>query len=216
MAYEWTEGGWWPRRHEPPGNLEVALENFAASARGEFGQVAAFGARSMLHQHFQYSHELCRSSFTPHWQSPTDGRHEDSNGTPQESPTDSDILHDDSNCIPQYGCSPWQPLHHKDDVSRRTDDCEQPLHEDDMVDDSTLDATGNDGPGFRAPGMGGSALRTELPSYGTSESCRGVGHIMMSKCGCHRCSPARSSRKRGASDKAQAPQQPRGLGPQRQ
>ena len=53
-----------------------------------------------------------------------------------------------------------------------TDDREQRLYEDDMVLDSTLDATGNESPELRAPGMGGSALQTELPSDGMS--CRDV------------------------------------------
>ena len=52
-----------------------------------------------------------------------------------------------------------------------TDVREQRLHENDMVLDSTPDATGND-PELRAPGMGGSALQTELPSDGMS--CRDV------------------------------------------
>lgn len=159
MAYAWTEGGWWPQRHEPPGNLEVALENFGASARGELGQEAAFGARFMLDQHFQWSSSP-RSSFTQQTPSFT-----------QQSPTDT--WHEDSYGIPQDGYSPWQPRHQVDDISCITDDREQRLHEADMLhDDSTLDATGNEGPGLRAPGMGGSALQTELPSDGTS--CRDV------------------------------------------
>jgi hypothetical protein len=41
-----------------------------------------------------------------------------------------------------------------------------------VIDDSRLDATGNEGTGLLAPGMGGPALQTELPSDGTS--CRDV------------------------------------------
>ena len=152
MAYAWTEGGWWPQRHEPPGNLEVALENFGASARGQLGPEAAFDARFMLDQHFQWSSSQ-PSSFT-----------QQSSSFTQQSPTDT--WHGDSYCgIPQDGYSPWQPLQHQaDDVS---------ITEDDRVhDDSTLDATGNECTGLRAPGMGGSALQTELPSDGTS--CRDV------------------------------------------
>ena len=151
MAYAWTEGGWWPQRHEPPGNLEVALENFGASARGELGQEAAFGARFMLDQHFQWSSSP-RSSFTQQTPSFT-----------QQSPTDT--WHEDSYGIPQDGYSPWQPLQHQaDDVSITGDDM--------VLDDSMLDGTGNEGTELRAPGMGGSALQTELPSDGTS--CRDV------------------------------------------
>jgi malate dehydrogenase (oxaloacetate-decarboxylating)(NADP+) len=62
QAYAWTEGAWWPQRHEPPGNLEVALGNFGAAARGELGQEAAFDACFMLDQHFQLSSSQLRSS----------------------------------------------------------------------------------------------------------------------------------------------------------
>ena len=85
---------------------------------GGLGQDAAFGARFMLHQHFQWSSSP-RSSFTQ--QSPTDIRHEDSYGI-------------------QDGYSPWQPRHQVDDVSI-TDDREQRLHEDDMVDELPSDGT---------------------------------------------------------------------------
>ena len=159
MAYTWTDGDWWPRRHEPPGNLEVALDNFGASARGELGQEAAFDARLKLDQHFQRSYSQ-PSSFN-----------QQSSSFTQQSPTHT--WHRDEDGIPQEGYSPWQPLHQADDVSI-TDDREKPLHEDLMVDDSTLDATGNDGNGLRAPGMGGSPLRTELPSDGTSEWSRDI------------------------------------------
>ena len=74
--------------------------------------------------------------------------------------------------MPQDGYSPWQSLQHEADDVSMTDDREQRLHENDMVLDSTLDATGNESPELRAPGMGGSALQTELPSDGTS--CRDV------------------------------------------
>ena len=159
MAYAWTEGGWWPQRHEPPGNLEVALGNFGASARGELGQEAAFDACFMLDQHFQLSSSQ-PSSFT-----------QQSSSFTQQSPTDT--WHGNSYGIPQDGYSPWEPLQHQADDVCITDDREQRLHEDDMVhDDSMLDATGNESPELRAPGMGGSALQTELPSDGTS--CRDV------------------------------------------
>ena len=156
--YAWTEGGWWPQRHEPPRNLEVALGNFGASARGELGQEAAFDARFMLDQHFQLSSSQ-PSSFT-----------QQSSSFTQQSPADT--WHGDSYGIPQDGYSPWQPLQHQADDVSITDDSEQRLHEEDMVLDSTLDATGNEGTELRAPGMGGSALQTELPSDGTS--CRDV------------------------------------------
>jgi hypothetical protein len=151
MAYAWTEGAWWPQRHEPPGNLEVALANFGASARGGFGQEAAFDARFMLDQHFQLSSSQ-PSSFT-----------QQSSSFTQQSPTDT--RHGDSYGIPQDGYSPWQPLQHQaDDVSITGDDM--------VLDDSMLDATGNEGTGLHAPGMGGPARQTELPSDGTS--CRDV------------------------------------------
>ena len=158
MAYAWTEGAWWPQRHEPPGNLEVALANFGASARGELGREAAFDACFMLDQHFQLSSSQ-PSSFT-----------QQSSSFTQQSPTDA--WHGDSYGIPQDGYSPWQPLQHQADDVSMTDDREQRLHENDMVLDSALDATGNESPELRAPGMGGSALQTELPSDGTS--CRDV------------------------------------------
>ena len=101
MAYAWTEGGWWPQRHVPPGNLEVALENFGASARGQLGPEAAFDARFMLDQHFQWSSSQ-PSSFT-----------QQSSSFTQQSPTDT--WHGDSYGMPQDGYSPWQPLQHQAD-----------------------------------------------------------------------------------------------------
>ena len=148
MAYTWTDGDWWPRRLEPPGNLEVALDNFAASARGALGQEAALDARLKLDQHFQRSYSQ-PSSFN-----------QQSSSFTQQSPTHT--WHEDG--ILQDGYSPWRPQHQADDVSI-TDDSEKPLHEDLMVDDSTLDATGNDGNGLRAPSMGGSgSFRNVRPS----------------------------------------------------
>ena len=124
MAYAWTEGGWWPRRHEPPGNLEVALENFGASARGQLGPEATFDARFMLDQHFQWSSSQ-PSSFT-----------QQSSSFTQQSPTDT--WHGDSYCgIPQDGYSPWQPLQHQaDDVS---------ITEDDRVHDDSVGLGDEDG-----------------------------------------------------------------------
>jgi hypothetical protein len=112
----------------------------------------------MLDQHFQLSSSQ-PSSFT-----------QQSSSFTQQSPTDT--WHGDSYGIPQDGYSPWQPLQHQADDVSMTDDREQRLHENDMVLDSALDATGNESPELRAPGMGGSALQTELPSDGTS--CRDV------------------------------------------
>jgi hypothetical protein len=108
----------------------------------------------MLDQHFQLSSSQ-PSSFT-----------QQSSSFTQQSPTDT--WHGDSYGIPQDGYSPWQPLQHQADDVSITDDSEQRLHEEDMVLDSTLDATGNEGTELRAPGMGGSAL----PSDGMS--CRDV------------------------------------------
>ena len=150
MAYEWTEGGWWPRRHEPPAILELALDDFAASARGDLGEAAAFSARLFLEQHYQYNHleELWRSNL--HQQSPPPTLHEDNFG-----------MHE--------AC--WSPLD-EDNVGLHEGGWCTPLEDDMVHDDSTLDATGNEGTGLRPPGMGGSALQTELPSDGTS--CRDV------------------------------------------
>ena len=102
MAYAWTEGAWWPQRHEPPGNLEVALEKFGASARGQLGPEAAFDARFMLDQHYQWSSSQ-PSSFTQQsssftQQNPTDTWHGDSYGISHDdvSITEDDRVHDDS------------------------------------------------------------------------------------------------------------------------
>jgi len=100
----------------------------------------------MLDQHFQLSSSQ-PSGFT-----------QQSSSFTQQSPTDT--WHGDSYGIPQDGYSPWEPLQHQADDVSITDDREQRLHEDDMVLDSTLDATGNEGaPDCALPAWAGQRCR---------------------------------------------------------